>query len=175
MNVKVVILGALALSSLLVGCDDKASAPAAAASASASAASAPTPPPSASAAPPPSAAPSATTASAPGAADSKDVVVTVKDPTAEPEKTVKAPLGGTVTLYLPDFPGTVWSVDSNDKSFGKGKEEIIPGFAPGTNGHQFQWSTKNPLLSVGSSHVVKLVNKKAGKPNGTFTFTVQIS
>lgn len=104
----------------------------------------------------------------------KEVVVTVKDPVAEPQKSVKAALGGTVTLYLPDFPGTVWSVEANDKALGKAKEEVIPGFAPGTNGHQFRWSTSNPLLKSGASHKVSFVNKKAGKPNGNFTLTIEI-
>jgi hypothetical protein len=165
---------------VLFACEDKPSASSTAASASAPAAttaapaasSAPAAMASASAAPSESAAPAA---SASAAADTKEVAVTVKDPTAEPQKTVKASLGGTVTLYLPDYPGTVWSVDSNDKTIGKAKEEVIPGFAPGgTMGHQFQWSTKNPLLKAGGAHKITFVNKKAGKPNGTFALTIDI-
>ena len=64
--------------------------------------------------------------------DAKDVVLTVKDPKKEPEKTIKAGAGGSVTVFLPDYPGTVWSVEQFDKTLGKAKEEVIPGFAPGT-------------------------------------------
>jgi hypothetical protein len=171
---------------LLLACEDKPSASGGAPSASATAAvtapaaSSAAPSPSAAAAPSVSASAaavpsaSASAASVSASADTKEVSVTVKDPTAEPQKTVKAALGGSVTLYLPDFPGTVWSVESNDKTIGKAKEEVIPGFAPGTNGHQFQWSTKNPLLKSGGSHKIAFVNKKAGKPNGTFTLTIDI-
>lgn len=98
----------------------------------------------------------------------------MRDPASEPQKTVKAAPGGTVTLYMPDAAGTVWSVDAPDKALGKAKEEIIPGFAPGTNGHQFTWSTQSATIKSGTSHKVTLVNKKAGKPNGTFALTIEI-
>jgi hypothetical protein len=111
--------------------------------------------------------------------DAKDVILTVKDPTKETEKTIKAQPGGSVTLFLPDFPGTVWSIDSSDKTLGKAKEEVIPGFAPGTNGHQFKWPTNGPLIKPGGKHKVQLVNKKAGdkaaKPQGNFTLNIEIT
>ena len=111
--------------------------------------------------------------------DAKDVVLTVKDPTKESEKTIKASPGGSVTVFLPDYPGTVWSVESNDKTLGKAKEEVIPGFAPGTNGHQFKWSTGGPLIKAGQKHKVQFVNKKAGdkaaKPSGHFQLTIEIA
>ena len=111
--------------------------------------------------------------------DAKDVVLTVKDPAAESEKTIKAAPGGSVTVFLPDYPGTVWSVDGNDKTLGKAKEEVIPGFAPGTNGHQFKWSTGGPLFKAGQKHKVQFVNKKVGdkaaKPSGHFTLTIEIA
>ena len=80
---------------------------------------------------------------------------------------------------MPDYPGTVWSVEGNDKTLGKAKEEVIPGFAPGTNGHQFKWTTGGPLLKAGQKHKVSLVNKKVGdkaaKPSGTFALTIEIT
>ena len=111
--------------------------------------------------------------------DAKDVVLTVKDPKTESEKTIKAEHGGSVTVFLPDYPGTVWSADAYDKTLGKPKEEVIPGFAPGTNGHQFKWTTGGPLLKAGQKHKVRFVNKKAGdkgaKPSGEFTLTIEIT
>jgi hypothetical protein len=161
---------------LLLACDEKKPAPAPAPSASAAepvvtaSAPPPSPPPSA------SAAPSASTSMITG--DAKDVVLTVKDPNAEPDKTIKAATGGSVTLFLPDYQGTVWSVDTADKTLGKAKEEVIPGFAPQTNGHQFKWTTSGPLLKAGQKHTVKFVNKKIGdkaaKPSGSFSLTIEL-
>jgi hypothetical protein len=111
--------------------------------------------------------------------DAKDVVLTVKEPKKETEKTIKAAPGGSVTVFLPDYPGTVWSVEGSDKTLGKAKEEVIPGFAPGTNGHQFKWTTNNPLIKAGEKHKVQFVNKKAGdkaaKPSETFALTIEIA
>lgn len=111
--------------------------------------------------------------------DAKDVVLTVKDPTKEPEKSIKAQAGGSVTVFLPDYPGTVWSIDGTDKTLGKAKEEVIPGFAPGTNGHQFKWATNGPQLKAGQKHKVQFVNKKLGdkaaKPSGNFALTIEIT
>ena len=111
--------------------------------------------------------------------DAKDVVLTVKDPKAQPDKTIKAAPGGSVTVFLPDFPGTVWSVTTVDKTLGKAKEEVIPGFAPGTSGHQFKWTTSGPLIKSGGKHRVELGNKKVGDKNGkpteTFVLTIEIT
>ncbi len=108
----------------------------------------------------------------------KDVVLTVNDPTKEPEMSITAQVGGSVTLFLPDYPGTVWSVEGNDRTLGKAKEEVIPGFAPGTNGHQFKWMMNGPLFKVGQKHKVQFVNKKAGdkaaKPSGNFGLVIEI-
>ncbi|HVH41581.1 MAG TPA: hypothetical protein VM925_04535 [Labilithrix sp.] len=127
----------------------------------------------------PSAAPAASSSSSMLTGDAKDVVLTVKDPTKEPEKSIKAQTGGSVTVFLPDYPGTVWSADTYDKTIGKPKEEVIPGFAPGTNGHQFKWTTASPLLKAGQKHKVQFVNKKAAdkaaKPSGTFALTIEIT
>src|SRR5262249_6353284 len=154
-------------------CDDKAkgagASPSSSAAASASAAlaaafSAAAQAPSASAAPIASAepAPFASAGTALGTRGHKNQTPTMKEPAKEPEKTVKAQAGGSVTLFLPDFPGTVWSVGENDKTIGKAKEEVIPGFAPGTNGHQFKWATTGPLIKAGTKHKIQLLNKKAG-------------
>ena len=169
---------------LAMGCDEKKEA-AAGASSAAPSASAPvadtTTPASAapSAAEAPSAAPSAASSTSMITGDAKDVVLTVKDPKVEAEKTIKASPGGSVTVFLPDYPGTVWSVEANDKTLGKAKEEVIPGFAPGTNGHQFKWSTSGPLFKAGRKHKVQFVNKKAGdkaaKPTERFALTIEIA
>jgi hypothetical protein len=187
MNTSLRILVCLAL--LSVACDDKKGGPTSAASASASTVATPTTaaPSTTTSAAASVATPTAATSAAPSASsgtsmitgDAKDVVLTVKDPAKEPEKTIKAQAGGSVTLFLPDFPGTAWGVGESDKSLGKAKEEVIPGFAPGTNGHQFKWATNGPLLKAGQKHKVQLVNKKAGdkaaKPNSTFTLTIEIT
>jgi hypothetical protein len=129
----------------------------------------------------PSAAPSATApASATAAAsdtapvDLANVMITIKDAATEPQKSVKAKLGGTVTLFLPDAAGSSWAVDVADKALGKPKEEIMPGFGPGTNAHQFQFSTKGAALKVGETHKCTFVAKKGGKPNGTFALSIEI-
>lgn len=173
LRVRCVALSVLCLSA--IACDEK---PAPSTTAAASAAPSATPvapvpsvPPVAAPEPAASAAPSA----APGgeAAPSKDAMVMVKDPEKEKTKTVKAIVGGTVTLYLPDFPGTVWSYDGGDKTLGKPKEEIVPGFlGPTTPAHQFTWKTSGPLFKAGQTHHASFVNKKAGKPNGTFALTI---
>lgn len=177
------VLATLCCASLsLLACEDKpapsATAEPAAQSAAPPPAVTPSAPPAATSAPAASGAASpagSTTGAAAPAGDPKEVVVTVKDPTAEPKKSVKVARGGSLTVYLPDYPGTVWSAKLVDKTLGKPKEETIPGFAPGgTNGHQFQWTMKNPLLQPSQTHQVTFENKKAGKPNGTFVLEVQI-
>jgi hypothetical protein len=154
----------LVLAILVLGCDKTSET-----STTPSASAAPSAPPVVSAPPSASAAPSATASAAP--ADTKDVTVSIKDVSTEPSKTVKASLGGSVTLFLPDSAGSSWAVDTADKTLGKAKEEIMPGFGPGTNAHSFQWSTKNPLLKAGETHKVTFVNKKAGK---NFTLTIEL-
>ena len=176
---------AVSLALAFVACDEKkenpSSVPGTSASASASAsaaplatASAPTPSPTGSAS---AAASSSSSSMITG--DAKDVVLTVKDPKAQPDKTIKAAPGGSVTVFLPDFPGTVWSVTTVDKTLGKAKEEVIPGFAPGTSGHQFKWTTSGPLIKSGGKHRVELGNKKVGDKNGkpteTFVLTIEIT
>lgn len=175
----------LSLCSLLlcVACDEKKETPTTAASPSASAvvsaAPAITAAPSAAASAAPSAAPAASSSTSMITGDAKDVVLTVKDPAKESEKTIKAQVGGSVTLFLPDYPGTVWSVDTADKSLGKAKEEVIPGFAPGTNGHQFKWTTAAPTLKAGNKHKVifgnKKISDKTGKPTTTFALTIELT
>lgn len=162
---------------LLAACDEKKDETKPAASASAAAV---TPSVVASAAPPPataSAAPSASAAPAGGAmitGEPNDRAVTVKDPAKDNEVTVKVAPGGTLTLFLPDFPGTVWAPDKVDGSLGKPKEEVIPGFAPKTNGHQFKFSAVK-----GGKWKASFGNKptadKAAKPTSFFTLTVDAS
>ena len=162
----------LLIAACAAACDKPADAPADAATTAPSAV--PSAAPSASAAPlaSASAAPSASASAAPAAAVS-DVTVTVRDPATDSTKTVKALVGGSVTVYLPEYPGTTWTGGDSDRGLGKPKEEMIPGFLPGTPGHQLTWSTKSPMLKKGQSHKIQLVNKKAGKPTGT-TFTLNI-
>ena len=190
MNMNVRCHGIAVLALVLVasvGCDDKkegGSSGAASASASASAAPAVAATPSVTAAPSATeaasaAAPSASSSTSMLTGDAKDVVLTVKDPKKEPEKTIKAAAGGSVTVFLPDYPGTVWSVEQNDRTLGKAKEEVIPGFAPGTNGHQFKWQTSGGLYKAGDKHKVQFGNKKLGdktaKPTDTFALTIEIT
>jgi hypothetical protein len=184
---------AVCLVILSAACDEKKEGAGGAASATASASAAPASTPAvsvtAAASAAPSAAPAASEAAsaAPAGAgagsmitgDAKDVVLTMKDPKKEPEKTIKAAVGGSVTVFLPDYPGTVWSIESNDRTLGKAKEEVIPGFAPGTNGHQFKWTTSGPLFKAGGKHKVQFVNKKAGdkaaKPSESFALTIELT
>ncbi len=177
MNKVAHVLLALALPVVALGCDEKkpeatATAPSAPPAPTVTASAPATAEPTASAAP--SAAASSGSSMITG--DAKDVVLTVKDPTKEPEKTVKVQAGGSLTLFLPDYPGTVWSVDTFDKALGKAKEEVIPGFAPGTNGHQFKWTP--PATLKGQKQKAQLVNKKLGdkaaKPSGTFALTLDL-
>lgn len=148
--------------SLLAACDEpKKDAPDAAASAPASSAPSAAVAPAVASAPPAETAPPASSASM-LTGDAKDVVLTMKDPTKEPEKTVKTQAGGSLTVFLPDYPGTVWSLEASDKALGKAKEEVIPGFAPQTNGHQFKWGT----LPKAGKYKATLVNKKVGPKGG---------
>lgn len=99
----------------------------------------------------------------------------MRDPASEPQKTVKVIANGTVTLYLPEWAGTSWTVTQPDKSLGKAKEETIPGFAgPTTPAHQFTWTVKGPK----GQHRIQLVNKPRAKAEGTpksdTTFTLTI-
>jgi hypothetical protein len=162
---------------VLAACDDKPAANNTAASASAAVSVAPTPTPT----PTPSVAPSATASAAPASsatmisgADSDDVALTVRDPSKEPEKTVKAKAGGAFTAFLPDTGGMVWAADSLG-TLGKPKEEVIPGFAPQTMGHQFKWTG----LKAGKTKVVfgnrKAADKGAGKPAATFTLNLEVN
>jgi hypothetical protein len=166
-----------ALLLLLVACDDKAKTTPGAASASATASAVASAAPAASsAAPTTTATPEATASAASSASmvsgDEKNVMLTVRDPAKEPEKTIKAAAGGTVTVYLPDAAGTVWSVDTSDKALGKPKEQVIPGFAPGASGHEFKFTNGG---AKGAKVKATFVNKKAGKPNGTFTLVIDVT
>ena len=156
-------------------CDKPAPPPAPEAAApppvSATASAAPTVAESASAAPP--------AASASAGASTKDITLSVLDPVTDSAKTVKVPVGGSVTVWLPEYAGTSWSIPNADKTLGKAKEQTIPGFAgPTTPAHEFKWKIEGPLLKAGQSHKVQIVNvAKAGggKPGTTFTLTIDIS
>lgn len=167
----------LASLALLAACDNKPSGSSGAASASASAppVASTTTPATASAAPQESAsaAPSASAA----AENPKAVVVTIKDPAAESSRTVKAAVGGTVTVYLPQEMGTSWSVESVDKTLGKPKEQTIPGFAgPTVAAHELVWTLNGPLFKAGATHKAQMVQKnKDKKPTGkTFALTIDV-
>lgn len=177
-------LAAAALLTGLVACDKPAS-PGAAASASASAtAAAPSASPSASASAAPSAAASASAvpSAAPDSSsstsqltgDAKDVVLTVRAPDKEPEKTVKVTSGGTITLFLPDAAGEVWTYEGGDKTLGKPKEQVIPGFAPGVSGHEFKWTLAAPMFKSGAKHKATFVAKKGAKRGATFALTLDV-
>jgi hypothetical protein len=170
----------------LAACDDKKDGQGAAASASAAVAAPPSAAPIAASAAAiasapavESAAPAASSSSSMITGDAKDVVLTVKEPAKEPEKSIKAQAGGSVTVFLPDHPGTVWSVDTSDKSLGKAKEEVMPGMAPQTMGHMFKWTTNGPVLKAGQKYKVQFVNKKAAdkaaKPGETFALTIELT
>jgi hypothetical protein len=180
MKTPAILLASLA-AVLVLACEDK---PKVDDSAKSAAASASAPPAASSAAPTASAsaAPSATaSASAAPAgsslAPSKDVQITIKDPTAEPAATAKALVDGAVTLYLPETPGTSWTIPNADKSLGKAKEQTIPGFVGTTPAHQWVWQIKAPL-KAGQTIKVALVNKKKkpdpGDKDTTFNLTIEI-
>jgi hypothetical protein len=161
-----------------VACDK----PDAAADKPAAAASASTPPPAPTPTPPPpatSAPPAASSAPAAGASDAapvKDAVISVLDPTSQPQKTAKVLAPGSVALYLPEWAGTSWKVTQADKTLGKPKEETIPGFAgPTTPAHAFTWQIKDALK--GQVRKVSLVNAAKGgaSPSATFTLTIDAS
>ncbi|HEY2513445.1 MAG TPA: hypothetical protein VGI39_21400, partial [Polyangiaceae bacterium] len=105
----------------------------------------------------------------------KEAVVSVRDPSAEPEKTVKVIAGGTVALYLSEWTGTSWKVTQTDKALGKPKEETIPGFAgPTTPAHAFTWQIKDALK--GQTHKVVLTNAaKGAAATKTFGLTIDAS
>lgn len=157
----------------VLACDEKKETPPTSQSAAVSAA-----PPVASA--PPAATPSVTASAAPASssviltgAESSDVTLTIKDPSKDPEYTVKAKAGGSVTLFLPDTGGMSWAADSVG-TLGKPKEEVIPGFAPQTLGHQFKWAG----LKAGKTTVTFGNRKAAPKgappaaPTSTFKLTI---
>jgi hypothetical protein len=131
------------------------------------------PPPAPAPLPTPSAspAPAAATADTP----TKDAIVSVRDPSAEPEKTAKVIAGGTVSVYLPEWAGTSWKVAQPDKALGKPKEETIPGFAgPTTPAHAFTWQIKDALK--GQTHKVVLTNAaKGAAATKTFGLTIDAS
>jgi hypothetical protein len=110
------------------------------------------------------------------ATSAKDPTVTVRDPEAEPQKTVKAAIGGAVTLYLPKWAGTTWTAKSVPKPLGKAKEETIPGFAgPSTPAAAFIWKLDNPSLKAGQSFEATLENKSsADKTAAPKTFKLKI-
>lgn len=166
---------------LLAACDEKKEGTPAAASASAAPAATATASAATTATASASAAPAASASAAPAASagadakPAKDATVTVRDPVAEPKKTALALPGGSVTLYLPEYAGTKWTVTSADKALGKPKEETIPGFAgPTTPAKQFTWQTTN--AKAGQTFVVQLANTKKGeaKADKTFALTIEV-
>ncbi len=152
---------------LLLACDKSEPSTAQAASATAAApTAAPTPTHAAA-----SAAPAASAAEAP---PTKEVVVTVRKPEDEKEKTVKAQLGGSVTVYLPQYEGSSWTVSPTIKALGKATEQTIPGFAgPTVPAHEFKWTTDSKALKVGQKHTLHFANKKGANPGPEFTLTIE--
>jgi hypothetical protein len=100
------------------------------------------------------------------------VSLTVKDPAKNPEYTVKAKAGGAFTLFLPDTGGMAWAADSVGTA-GKPKEEVIPGFAKDTLGHQFKWTG----LKAGKVQMTFGNRKPApkGTPPGPATSTFKLT
>ncbi len=164
---------------LLAACEEKKEPEKTASSAAPSATPAVTasaPPTAASSEPAPSA---SATAAADTQTSTKDPSVSVKDPKTEPAKTVKAQIGGTVTLYLPKWPGTSWTVKEFPKPLGKAKEETIPGFAgPSTPAAGFVWKLNDPSLKAGQTLKATLENKttdKSAPPTVTpFALTIEL-
>jgi hypothetical protein len=106
-------------------------------------------------------------------AGSDDETLTVKDPKAEPEKSISAKSGGAFTLFLPDVSGTTWSADSIG-TLGKAKEEMMPGFAPKTMAHQFKWTG----LKAGKTKLtfgLRNTGTKGGTPTQTFTLNLDVN
>lgn len=155
----------------LVACEEKKPDATPEASAPSATVSAPAPSVTASAAATESAAPAA---SASAGGSTKDVTLSVQDPKTDTAKTVKVPVGGSVTVWLPEWSGTSWKVPTVDKTLGKAKEQTIPGFAgPTTPAHEFKWKIEGPLFKAGQSYKVQIVNTPKGAPSGT-TFTLSI-
>jgi len=144
-------------------------------SAATSAPAPPPPVPTATAAASAPAAPSPSAASPASTAPTKDVVVSVFDPTGEHQRTARVLAGGSVAVYLPEWAGTTWKIAQADSVLGKPKEETIPGFAgPTTPAHAFTWQIK-PALK-GQTKKVSLVNGAKGQPQGaTFAVTIEVS
>lgn len=161
-----------------VGCDEKKpDAPNATPSASATAPTTAT----TSAAPMASAEPAPSVSAKPAASaqgSTKDPMISVLDPKGEPQKTLKAQAGGTVTLYLPQWAGTSWSVKDAPKPLGKPKTETLPGFAgPGTPGASFVWTLKDPSLKPGQTLKATLENKSSADKTAAptpFALTIEI-
>lgn len=165
---------AAALFVLVTACDEKkepektvsSAAPSETAAATAAAATASAPEP---------AAPASAAASAAAEGSTKDPSVSVRDPKSEPQKSVKAEIGGTVTLYLPKWAGTTWSVKQSPKPLGKAKEETIPGFAgPTTPASGFVWKLNDPSLKAGQKLEATLENKADKGAPTTFKLTVEL-
>src|SRR5262249_26069826 len=105
-----------------------------------------------------------------------DVVAFARDPDAEPKKTVHVRAGGSVTLYLPQYAGTKWTVALADKRLGEPKEETIPGLVGTTPRLQLTWSLANKALLPGDTQTIELTNTKKGetKPDKKFTLVVKL-
>lgn len=158
----------------LAACDDKTpavTAPSATVTAAMSVPPVMSEAPVAAAAPSAAAAPASSTVILTGK-DTDDVSLTVKDPAKDGEQTVKAKAGGAFTLFLPDAGGMVWAADAPG-ALGKPKEEVIPGFAPQTMGHQFKWTG----LKAGKTTVTfgnRKAGAKGGAPASTWKLTVEV-
>lgn len=167
---------------LLCACEEKKAPEGTASSATAAVTASAAPPTTAAAAAAKSAEPAATPSAAASEApqtSTKDPSVTVRDPKSEPAKGVKAQVGGTVTLYLPRWAGTTWTVKEFPKPLGKAKEETIPGFAgPSTPAAGYVWKLSDPSLKAGQPLKVLLENKtsdKSAPPSVTpFTLTIEL-
>ncbi len=86
----------------------------------------------------------------------KETLVEIQDPVTDAKKSVRAKVGDTIAVILPEYPGMTWKVTSVDKTLGHPKEELVPRFlGPGTPGRKFVWATGLPTpLDVKGSHVV---------------------
>ncbi|MEO6418193.1 MAG: hypothetical protein ABIP39_02220, partial [Polyangiaceae bacterium] len=88
----------------------------------------------------------------------QEIAISIADPTGEGKKSITAKVGDTISVTLPEYPGTMWKVTTVDRTLGYPKEETVPSYlGPNTPGRKFVWATGsiNPL-DVKGSHVVTI-------------------
>jgi len=97
-----------------------------------------------------------------------EVAISISDPMSEGKKTITAKVGDTVSVTLPEYPGTMWKVTTVDRTLGYPKEETVPSYlGPNTPGRKFVWATGSTnALDVKGPHVVTITGiPLAGEAN----------